>query len=126
VSTGVKFFLGSAVFAGLVALAYWFASYEPAGTVLLGFMMGAMLFVSAYVVRSMRTTRLPGDRSDIRPEEVAGLRIGAFPTSSAYPIVIAGGIALFVGGLVYGWWMALPGLLLVAAGTIGLMRESLR
>lgn len=124
-SATARFFLGWAIFSGLVALSYWFASYEAAGTVLLGFMMGAPLFVALFVFRSMRAARLPGDTADARPEELAGLRVGAFPTSSAYPIVVAGGVVLFAGGLVYGWWMALPGILLVAAGLIGLMRESL-
>jgi hypothetical protein len=124
VRTGSRMLELSAAFGIAVAAAYWAVSHEPAGTALLGTMGLGLGFAALYIGRHARRAALPADRPDIRPEEVAGRRVGAFPTSSSYPVVLAAGIALFAAGIFYGWWLALPGALLASAAIVGWMRES--
>ncbi len=124
VRTGGRMFLSSAAFGIAVALGYWFVSHEAAGTALLGLMGVSLGAAGVYVARHARGAALPADQPESRPEQLAGQRVGAFPTSSSYPVMLAAGIALFSVGLIYGWWLALPGALLGVAAIIGLMRES--
>jgi hypothetical protein len=67
----------------------------------------------------------PEDRDDATIEDGAGT-ISAFPNSSIWPFVLGGGALLTVNGLVFGWWIAIPGIMLIVIAAIGGTAESRR
>jgi hypothetical protein len=115
-----------AVSAGMAVLGviYWFTSYEPTGTTLLGIAAVFGLLPGLYLLR--RSTRMaprPEDRPDADPADGAGV-VGAFPESSVWPFVIAAGVALTGIGLVFGLWAAAPGVVLLGIAFVGASLES--
>jgi hypothetical protein len=125
VKSSAKVFLSSAAFSIAVAVAYWFVSYEPVGTILLGLMGGAMLFAAAFTLRAAaRHAPFPGDEPGGRPEDVAGETIGPVATKSIWPVVFACGVLVGLAGVLYGLWLLIPGLGIVVFASIGLMRET--
>ena len=113
-------------FFGCVGLAYWFLSYEdagsvmPFGTFLLGTLPG---FYYLWWARRMKPR--PEDDPNASVEDGAGV-IGAFPGSSIWPFVLGFG-ATFVGlALVFGAWTLGVGLFLAVAALVGVIYESRR
>jgi len=141
----IRFFLRTALYSGVISVIYWFASYEPAtgsydwaGTVMLAFTALAAGGVAAVLAGSVSRARASGGGGPLtRVGNVIGLGdpIGAaddrplsteldpVPTGSAWPV--AGGLAaLLIGtGLVFGAWLWLPGIALLAATTWGWITE---
>ncbi|MGH2725149.1 MAG: aa3-type cytochrome oxidase subunit IV [Actinomycetota bacterium] len=123
-TTGAKVFLGSAAFGAAVAGAYWVVSYEPTGTVLLGFFGVAPLLVAGYVALKARGTRRdPEDRPEATPAAAADEPLGEFAVESVWPVVLAAGAALVGGGLVFGLWLFVVGALVTAIAVVGFTRE---
>ncbi len=122
---GVVFVITAAFFL-LIAVIYWFVSYEPAGTVLLFTTVGLGAIPGAYLVWKARghPPRLE-DRTDATIAEGAG-RIGSFPESSVWPLGLAGGLSLIGLAFVFGIWLALPGGVLVLVAIIGAIQEGRR
>ncbi len=60
----------------------------------------------------------PEDRKEAEIRESFGFR-GFFPPRSAYPVLTAAGSAVLAVGVVYGLWLALIGLGILAAGVFG-------
>lgn len=110
----------------LLALVYWFTSYEDAGTTmlfatcLLGLLPGGY-----YLWWSRRMTPRPEDDEDAKPEDGAGV-IGAFPSSSIWPFVLGLGAAMVGLSLVFGFWTAIFGFSLAISAVIGVIVESRR
>jgi Cytochrome c oxidase subunit IV len=124
VRTGGKVALGSAAFAAAIGLIYWFVAYEPAGAALLAGFAAAMLLIAAYVALRLRAAAPdPQDRAEAGPEEASGEEVGAFPSESLWPLVLAFGSMLLVGGLVYGVWLALVGAVVTAWSLVRLIAE---
>ena len=121
--TGARFFLVSAAFAGTIATAYWFVTYEPAGTALLASLMLAPLLVAAFVARRTGDRRDPEDRPEAPPSSAEGRRIGPIVASTAWPALVGGGAVLLAGGLVYAPWLLAVGAVAFALGILGLARE---
>lgn len=124
--TTARVLFASAAFMFAVAAVYWFVSYEPAGTFFLGLMVAGLLFAAAYIATAARGAVLSADRPDVRPEDVAGERVGVFSAASPWPLVLAGGLLVALLGLVYGVWLQVPGMLITIAALLGLMRENSR
>jgi hypothetical protein len=117
-------FIGTGVFVVVSGAIYWFTSYEPAGTVMLLAGLGLGVMPGAFLVwRSMVGSVPAEDRGDAEMGDGAG-RVGTFPTSSVWPVVLAGGAALTGVGLVFGLWSALPGLVFVAIAFVGATLQS--
>ena len=119
-------YLGVAAFFFVVCIAYWFTSYEHAGSVMLvltaflGFLPGAYLY---WWGRHMKPR--PEDSGSAELEEGAGT-VGAFPSSSIWPFVMGVGTAFVALALVFGpWWGVLGGGLVVGC-LIGYTLESRR
>jgi hypothetical protein len=117
-------FVATAVFMVAIGIVYWFTSYEPTGTVLLLLCVGLGVIPGAYLLwRSRRAPSLPEDRPDATVDELTG-RIGSFPESSVWPLVLAIGAATTGIGLVFGVWATLPGAVVLLLAFIGASLES--
>ena len=135
------FLLAVAVFFGCVGAAYWFLSYEQGGTMmlvgtcLLGLLPGGYYF---YWYRRMigykyffwgKMDKAPGvrleDREDATIEDGAGI-IDSFPGSSIWPFILGMGAFMLVLGLVFGVWIAFPGVALILTALVGVTAESRR
>lgn len=110
--------------AGTVYMVY---TREPAGFVMLIFLVGFALALSAFVFASFRSlgVPLPEDRADADMDEAAG-PIMYFPTASIWPFALALGVALVGLGLIVGLWWTVVGGIVLAAATAGYTRESAR
>jgi Cytochrome c oxidase subunit IV len=123
-TTGAKVFLGSSVFGLVVAAAYWFVTYEPTGTVLLGSFALAPLVVVGYVaLRARGTRRDPEDRPEAAPGSGADQPVGRFSMDSVWPVVLGAGALLAGGGVVFGLWLLAVGAVVMAVAVVGLARE---
>jgi hypothetical protein len=119
-----RLFAGAAAFFTVTASAYWFVSYEDAGTTMLGVSVPAFAFVAAWLwFQHRRIEPRPEDRGDAEPSDGAG-EVGYFPSSSAWPFVLAAGAVVVANGLVFGPPIAVVGLLLMLAGVFGYAREA--
>jgi hypothetical protein len=113
-----RVFLRTAAYALVVAVIYWFVSYEVAGTVLLVVLGMAAAALTAMLPRSGRTKvlRAPlelatfgeGEEPIMEIEEVP------LPALSLQPLLVALGAAGVTLGLVFGAWLWLPGALVLA------------
>ncbi len=118
--------IGVAIFFVIIALIYWFTSYEDAGfLMLLGSFLLGLVPGSYYLWWSNRMKPRPEDRDDATVEEGAGV-IGSFPSSSIWPFVLGMGLFLVALSAVFGFWLAAPGLALVFSAAIGVTVESRR
>ena len=117
-------FMGAAVFFAVTASAYWFITYEHAGTAMLGASVPAFAFVGLWLLFQ---TRGKGPRAeddgDATPADAAD-DLGYFPSSSAWPFVLSAGVVVLANGLVFGPPIAVVGLILMVAGVFGYARES--
>jgi hypothetical protein len=121
---GILLFIG--FFFGLVALVYWFWSYETAGTAMLtgAFLLG-LLPGGYYFWWSRRMKPRPEDDPHAERSEGAGV-VGAFPSSSIWPFVLGISAASVGLSLVFGFWSAIVGFVVAAAAVLGVIRESRR
>jgi Cytochrome c oxidase subunit IV len=128
--------LGYLVVAGV---AYWIASAEPTGTVLLVSIVlaiGALvLMLAGFARRLLRPTSPPrsllgrldrviGFHED--PDEGSPPLAGGpdlVPLTSAWPILTAAAVALAGFGLVFGAWLLVPGVVLVGVALLGWLTQ---
>lgn len=119
-----RLFAGAGAFLAVTATAYWFVTYEDAGTTMLAMGVAAVLLVAGWLlVQSRRTAPRPEDRPDASPGDGAG-DVGYFPASSIWPLVIAAGAVIIGNGLVFGVWLGLTGGLLLLVGLLGFAKEA--
>lgn len=118
-------FVAVAVFMGLIGIIYWVASYEAAGTTLLGATVGLAIIPGGFLLyHALRTHQRPAqDDPDAEMHDGSG-PVGAFPESSIWPVTLAAGVALLGVGLVFGGWATVPGGVLLTAGFLGSTLES--
>jgi len=113
----VLFFARSAAFALVVATVYWFVSYEPAGTTLLGLFGVASAFAAILLARGQRRAATATD-----PEAIGGGPFadesGRVPTQTFAPLQVGSGLAIAGLGLVFGPWLILAALLPIALGAV--------
>ena len=122
--TGAKVFLGSATFALVISMAYWFVTSEPTGTALLVSMILAPGLMAAYAASvSSGPTRPPQDRPDADPSAPDALVLGPVVPASIWPIALGGGALLVAAGLAYGVWLLLPAGAVFLVTVVGLARE---
>lgn len=120
------FLMGIGIFFAITGTIYWFTGYEQSGTMMLvGTTALGLIPGGYYFWWSRRMKPRPEDRDDATMEEGAGV-IGAFPDSSVWPFVFGMGIFLVVLSVVFGLWLAPPGLALVVSAAVGFTVESRR
>lgn len=119
-----RLFMGAAAFFAVTASAYWFVSYEQAGTAMLAASVPAFAFIGLWLlVQSRRHGARPEDTGDAVPADAAE-DVGYFPSSSAWPFVLSAGVVVLANGLVFGPPIAVLGLILMVAGVFGYAREA--
>ena len=120
------FLLGVAAFFGCVGIAYWFTSYEQAGTMMLvGTCLLGLLPGGYYYFWHRRMGYRPEDRPDATIEEGAG-RIDSFPSSSIWPFVLGMGAFTLVLAFAFGIWFSFPAVALIVSALVGATAESRR
>ncbi|MFI8962577.1 cytochrome c oxidase subunit 4 [Streptomyces sp. NPDC053493] len=114
-------FAGTAAFFLAVDVLYGLWAREPAGTAALTVAFLMALLVCFFFARNHRVN---GDRPEDRPDgevrERSGL-LDLFPPHSGWPVLTAVGAAVLALGVIYGLWLALLGLGVLAAGVGGLV-----
>lgn len=120
----VLLFIGT--FFGIVAIIYWFFSYDQAGTaMLIGTFLLGLLPGSYYLWWSRRMKPRPEDDPGATMEDGAGV-VGAFPGSSVWPFVLGLGSSFVALALVFGSWTLAVGFFLGIAALVGVIYESRR
>lgn len=108
--------------AGTVYMIY---TREPAGFVMLMFLVAFALALAAFVFASFRSlgAPLPEDRADADMAEAAG-PVMYFPTASVWPLALALGVTLLGLGLIVGLWWSVVGVIVLVLAVAGFVRES--
>lgn len=139
----LRYFLRTALWIGGLAVAYWFVSYDPAGTallVILGIALAAFLVLVAAMeprtvdhLRPRRHGLLRAPLDTINrvigfhdpPSEPAPLAGGPdlVPLSSWWPVITAAAFVTIGLGLIYGAWLLVPGVVLLVVGGIGWLTQ---
>ncbi|WP_175407208.1 cytochrome c oxidase subunit 4 [Streptomyces sp. TRM64462] len=121
--TEAYLFAGVAAFFLVTDVAYiWFAR-EPAGAAALtvSFLMSALIAFFCAVNQRRKGSR-PEDRKDSEIRERSG-PVDFFPPHSPYPPMVALGATVLAVGVVFGLWLALIGVGVLAAGVFGMVFE---
>jgi hypothetical protein len=127
VRTLTKSFVLVAAYLVAIAAVYWLLTTERAGTLLLLGTAVMLGLIAGYLVRRdgvVREPLAPEDDPEADPRDAAGTPVGSFPFSSAWPIVLAGGVVLAAFGVLYTVILLPMGIALVGLAVLGLMRES--
>lgn len=119
--TEARLFTGVAAFFAVTTIGYGYFSAEPAGTAVLtvAFLMASLVAFFLVVQHRKRGPRAQ-DRDNAEVADGAG-PLEFFPPSSHWPIMTALGAVVLALGVVYGLWLALLGLGVLAGGTFGLV-----
>jgi hypothetical protein len=113
------------VFLGVIAMIYWFTSYEDIGTTELSVGALAYLFLGGYLFiqsRRLRNSR-PEDREDATIDEAIG-PIGYFPAASVWPAALGLGVVVTAIGMVFGPWFFVVGFILAVGAIVGYAVEA--
>jgi predicted MFS family arabinose efflux permease len=113
--TQARIFLGIAGFIAVIGAVYWFASYEPAGTTMLGLASALAAVCGVYL-----QVQSEHEATEGHVEE------HYLPHSSVWPFGIGVGALLAVNGLIVGLGYAIPGLVVLAVAVVGLVSQSRR
>ena len=115
-------FGGVAVFfAGAAALYGAWSRWDPAGTAVLIIAFGMAALLSFFcAIQYRRRGRRPQDRRDAEVAEATG-PLEFFPAHSPWPVVTALGFALAATGVVFGLWLFLIGVGVLARGVLGMV-----
>jgi hypothetical protein len=125
VKTGLRLFISSAVFATVIAVAYWVVAHEPAGTMLLGFMAFGLSFVAGYMIVAEREADLWGDVADADNANASGEIVGSYSIRSPLPIAAAVAITCIGLGLVISPTVAALGIIaLLALGALFIVQSA--
>jgi hypothetical protein len=115
-----------AVFFAMVDLSYWYLSKDPTGTTALALSTGLAFLIGFYLLMTARRiTPRPEDRPDAEVEEGAG-EYGFFSPHSWWPLAAALSAAVVCIGIVFGWWIAIIGAMMLAFSTMGFVFEYYR
>jgi len=136
VAEELRFFLRTALYTALIAVLYWIVSYEWAGSVLLAFVAvatGLMVVAFFVAVHATRGELTAGTRGALRRAGAVVARVVGFaeprgpagaaplaaglepiPLGSIWPLLGAAAAVMLGLGLVYGPWLVLPGIALLA------------
>jgi hypothetical protein len=118
-----RIFVGIGAFIALIAVVYWFVSYEPAGTVMLALSAALALFSGTFLWRHQGSPALAAPATSATADVADGPYL---PRTSIWPLVIGVSAALCLNGLIVGWPYAVPGAVLLGLGVVGWVTQSRR
>jgi hypothetical protein len=114
-------FGGVALFFGASAALYGAWSQDPTGTAALVVAFGMASLVSFFcLIQYRRRGSRAQDRTEAEVADGAG-PVAFFPDESLWPIVTALGFAVAASGVVFGLWLFLIGLGILARGVFGMV-----
>jgi hypothetical protein len=123
-SDEAKVFARMSIFGIVVGGAYWFLTYEVAGTVLLlGFGLAAGL---ATVANFIRSRRAPSDATAADDVVAEGEAAETIPEPGWAPLVISVGVGGLALGAAFGPWLTIAGLLVAIAGGASWLSAAIR
>ena len=106
-----------------ITVVYWLLSEDWTGTTCLALSIGLLGMIGYYLwFTARRMEARPEDRPDAEISEGSG-EIGFFPPHSWWPILLAGGFAITMIGLVIGPFLAMMGGGLLVVALLGLLFE---
>ena len=111
-----KMFAGISVFMAVIGIVYWFASYEPAGTIMLA-LAAALAGLCGLYLR----VELNRNEADTAHDEEPYL-----PHASVWPFGIGLGALVAANGAIVGFAFAIPGVVLLMFAVVGFVAESRR
>ena len=103
-------------------IVYWFVSYEAAGTVLLVLVGVFAAIIAGYLAFQDRLARTTARASTEEAE--AGETDQYLPHSSIWPFEMGVGMATSFAGMVLGWAILVPGVLILAHSIVGWISQS--
>jgi hypothetical protein len=115
-------FAGIGVFMVVIAAVYWFASYDYAGTVMLGLASALAFFDAGYLWLQERSEAKPAqavEGGDVAEEQY-------LPHASLWPFGVGVGAFLAFNGLVLGFAYAVPGAIVVGISVAGIVAQTRR
>ncbi len=119
-------FAGVALFFGGSAALYGVWSGDATGTTALVVACGMAALIGFFCfIQYRRRGARPQDRTDADVADAAG-PVAFFPDESPFPVVTALGFALTATGVVYGLWLFLIGLVVLARGVYGMVFQYAR
>ena len=119
-------FAGASAFYAIVAVVYWYLTYEEIGTTVLALTGGLAFLIGFYVLfTGKRVGPRPEDRLDATQEE-ADIDYGFFPASSWWPLPVALSAAVFAIGMITVVWLAALAAVALIASIIGFVYEFYR
>ena len=118
----MRVFLGVGAFIAILAVVYWFVSYEDAGTTMLVLASCLALFCAVWLYLQDRKGRV-APAGDFPGDEQSAPYL---PDASVWPIAVAAGAALALNGLILGWAYAVPGAALLGLAVGGFVLQSRR
>lgn len=114
-----RLFLGAGAFFLVLFVIYWFMSYEPVGSTLLAVGVPSCLLIGVYLNRlASRGGSLPEDRDGNHGDALGA--VVSVPSAGLWPLGVAFGAGTFAAGLVLGFWLALPGAIVLLISIIAL------
>lgn len=139
----LRFFVRSLLYLVPITIVYWLVSYEPAGTALLaalvlafiGFIAAAIHFAPATISGLRPGPGGPLSRVFAAVNRAIGFheRVDAppplegapelVPIGSPWPILAAAAIVIAGLGLIFGAWLLLPGIVLLAWALLGWLTQ---
>jgi len=121
VATQARIFLGVSAFMAVIGIVYWFASYEPAGTVMLALASVLTGVCGVYLLLQGERATGTGPTGTDHGGDTEYL-----PHSSVWPFAIGVGAWLTASGMILSFSFAVPGLVVLAAAITGLVSQSRR
>lgn len=112
-----------AAFLWIASVVYWYLSKDWTGTtclVLAGALGGMIGYFLSFTARRMEAR--PEDRGDADISDGAG-EVGFFSPHSWWPIAVAGAFSTLGIGLIFGFFIALAGIVLLGITITGLLFE---
>jgi hypothetical protein len=116
-------FAAAAGFYAVIAVVYWFLSYEVIGTTVLALSAGLAFLIGFYVLfTGRRVGARPEDRLDAEQHE-AEVDYGFFPPHSWWPLPVALSAAVVALGLIVVPWLLVLGVVALVLSVIGMVFE---
>ena len=122
--TTVWLFVSSCAFGAIIAGVYYATAHEATGTILLGIMAFAFLFLLCYTRWSERSADLAGDRADMRMRDAAGEPIGIVTPRSMWPPILALAVLMTLYGVVSATALSAIGVAVMLVALWRLVAES--